>query len=718
MSTQVAELVARISADTTQLETGLASAKTQVQGFGTSMGNLGRDASAFGNQMMLATAPIAVGLGLGIKAAADFEVSLAEIGARTGLTGQGLKKVGDFALEMGRKTVFSSKDATAGLLQLLTSGQTLEEAMATLPDVMNLAAASGEDLGYTADAVTDIMSQFGLSVDMAGSVTDVLAKAAGASSATVGSLAEGFANVGPVAATLGLSVWDTASALALLSENGIKGAEAGTQLKSALLNMTSPESVKLLKEVGVAMFDDHGNARPLSDIIDDLKVAMKDMTQEEQVQFLKEVGGSYGYIALKALAGETSIDDMNGRMHQTPGAAEVAKRAMDTFNTKVDTLKGNVEAFGVQVLTPFLKDKLSPMVDMLGDAASHAGDWAGQNPELTGQLINMGLVLVLVGPLMKVLGAGMTVISGLVAAGSPMMLGLGAMAGSLWAMVAPILPLTLGVLAVAGAFTWLATEADRANQAMGKALNATTTGGTNPAGEFLTQPGGQIDPNVGGLVTGQSMGQPSATVGGGTVVVETGPDLKALADMGYTPSEALEALASGGLGMSEALAILAAYGIPGDATIQSLVDQGVLPSSVLEELARNGYPASTSLGALLAMGLIPSNQLGTLLAQGLKVTVDINSDGSVAAVPFKGPRAGGGKVSAGAAYKVGEQGEELFIPDADGWIAPNGSFGGTNIQIYGNINLPGVQNVSQFLDELQREASRRNVGLTYSLSGA
>lgn len=714
MATTVAELRAVVTADTTQLQTGLANAKTQVQGFGATMGNLGRDASAFGNQMILATAPIAVGFGAGIKVAADFEASLAEISARTGVTGAGLKKVGDFALEMGRKTVFSSQDATQGLLQLMSSGQSLEEAMATLPDVMNLAAASGEDLGFTADAVTDIMAQFGLGIEQAGSVTDVLAKAAGASSADVASLAEGFANVGPVAATMGMNVWETASALAVLAENGIKGAEAGTALKSALLHMASPEGVKLLKEHGIAMYDLEGNARPIPDVLADIKTEMEGMTDQEKIKFLTDLGGSYGVVALTALAGDLTIGGMSKKMHESATAAEIAEGKMNTFNTQLDTLKGSVDALATEAFTPFIENSLKPLVGHLDDAASGAGEWAKANPELVGQLINMGLVLVLVGPLMKVLGVGFSVVSGLVAAGGPLLTGLAMMTGSLWAMVAPLLPLVAGLTVLAGAYSLVEGAARQAAEQQ-QAVTAATVNGANPAGEFLVNQPGTIGPEVGGASTGQSLGQPSATVGGGTIVVETGPDLQALAAMGYTPSEALEALASGGLGMSETLQILAAYGIPGDATIQSLVDQGVLPSSVLEELARNGYPASTSLGVLLATGLIPSNQLGTLLAQGLKVTVDINSDGSVAAVPFKGPRAGGGRVGPDGWYMVGEQGPEPFIPDSEGTVLPTGSLGGSFS--IGTLILQGVQNAEQLFDQLQQVAKRRNVGLTFELGG-
>ena len=139
---------------------------------------------------------------------------------------------------MGRDTKFSASQAAQGMLELITSGSSAEEAIATIPQVLSLAAAAGLDLGHAADGVTDVMAQFGLGVEDAGTVVNAFTQAAGSSSATAADLIDAMKNGGAMASGFGLDVEQTAAAMAVLAENGLKGAEAGTALKSFFLNAT------------------------------------------------------------------------------------------------------------------------------------------------------------------------------------------------------------------------------------------------------------------------------------------------------------------------------------------------------------------------------------------------------------------------------------------------------------------------------------------------
>jgi TP901 family phage tail tape measure protein len=278
--TVAAELQVLIGADTHNLVRGLRDAEGLVDGFASKVSSkissIGTSFIKAGAGISQLTAPLA-GFGQqGIEVAANFESAMAEISARTGTVGEDLEKVRQFALQMGADTSFSAQNAADAFLQLLSSGQSTTEAMATLPAVLAAAAASGEDLGATADYLTDIMAAFQLEVGDAAMVSDVLAQAAGASSADIASLAQGFNNVGSVASNFGMSVEDVAAALALLAENGIKGAEAGTALRSMLTHITSgTEEVEgTLNQLGVSLTDAAGSFRPLNDIIEDLNKAM------------------------------------------------------------------------------------------------------------------------------------------------------------------------------------------------------------------------------------------------------------------------------------------------------------------------------------------------------------------------------------------------------------------------------------------------------------
>jgi TP901 family phage tail tape measure protein len=305
------------------------------------------------------------------------------------LVGDDLESVRDFALQMGADTSFSAQQASDAFLQLLTSGSSVEESMATLPHVMNLAAASGMDLGYTADILTDTLAQFGLEVGDAAAVADIFAKAAGASSAEAGDIADGLSNVGPVANMFGLSVEEAAAALAVLSENGIKGAEAGTSLKSVLLNLARPtDKVKgALKKLGVELYDSNGDFRDFDSIIDDIGLGLDQLPMDEQIALSTILGGSYGVVGLNALRASGGIDEMLAAMEASAGASDVAEARLGGFNGAVERLGGALETLGIQVLTPLMESVITPSINIVVDTIdTWSNDIPAQAAELGGHI--------------------------------------------------------------------------------------------------------------------------------------------------------------------------------------------------------------------------------------------------------------------------------------------------------------------------------------------
>lgn len=421
MATTVSSLVVEVGSNITGLTSGLSRADREIGGFvsgvGAKMRSMGSSVTGLGAQFTALTAPLGLALGAGLNIASEFDSVMAEIGARTGLTADELAKVSDFALQMGADTSFSGQQAADAMLQLLSSGQNVEQAMATLPAILDAAAASGEALGPTADTITDIMAAFGLQAGIfedgtshSAMVVEALAKAAGASSASMGDLGQGFANVGGVAKTYGLNVKRTAAVLALLAENGVKGAEGGTALKSMLLNMTRPtEDVQnAWAELGTSFYDSEGNARDLTDVLADIQTGMEDMTVEEQNELMVELGGSYGVVALQALLGATSIEEMEAAMDGAAGAGDVAAARMDTFAGRVDSLMGSVETLAIKALTPFMNEVLKPLAEDLTEVANAVGTWVDENPELANQLVGIAAAALVIGPGLVVAGIGIS----------------------------------------------------------------------------------------------------------------------------------------------------------------------------------------------------------------------------------------------------------------------------------------------------------------------
>jgi TP901 family phage tail tape measure protein len=395
----VASLAVEITGDIRGLNRAFSAADKQVKGFGSKLSqglkDIGGEMTSLGTSIGTLIAPLA-GFGVaGVMVAADFEASMNEISARTGIVGEDLEMIRQFALKMGADTSFSAQQASDAFLQLLSSGSSATEAMATLPAVLDLAAASGMDLGYTADVLTDIMAQFGLEVSEAVSISDTLAKAAGASSASVAELAQGFSNVGPVANLFGMTVEETAAALATLAENGIKGAEGGTALKSMLLNLSRPtdEVTGALNRLGVSLYDSEGNMRRLDDVIDDLDVALDALPMNEQIEISKTLAGSYGIVAFSALRASGGIDEMQAAMTEAAGAQAVAEARLKGFNGATEQLTGSIETLMINALTPFMEKTLTPLVQKITGVVNSIGEWAKANPELSNTVFTVTAVI-------------------------------------------------------------------------------------------------------------------------------------------------------------------------------------------------------------------------------------------------------------------------------------------------------------------------------------
>lgn len=383
-----------------------------ISGFGAGLDKLGSQLSKFGASLTLLTTPIAAFGAQGVAAASSFEDALKAIEVRAGLTGDEMDTIRQKALQLGADTTFSAGQAADAFLQLLTSGQSVTEVMQTIDAVMAGAAASGDELGYVADAITDIMAAFNLRAEESVGVVQALTDASGASSATFSSLTQGFQNVGGAAHQFGLTVFDTAAILATFSENGIKGAEAGTQLRSMLRNMTADTDrvQNTWAKLGISMFDANQQIRPLADVMDELRQALAGMTDQERIETIQNLGGAYGQLGLTALTSGGNMRDMEAAMADGADVADIAAARMDTFSGAVEYLRGSLETLQINTLTPFMNDVLRPMVQRLGDVVNQINAWATANPELASRIIGVLSLLVGAGPVLFAVGKAISLI--------------------------------------------------------------------------------------------------------------------------------------------------------------------------------------------------------------------------------------------------------------------------------------------------------------------
>ena len=231
-----------------ELENTVGSGSATLAGISTATGEFGDKMTSAGEKMLPVTATVA-GIGTAaVKTAADFDSSMSNVQAISGSSAEDMEKLRERAREMGAQTKFSAKEAGDAMSYMAMAGWDATQMYDGLPGIMNLAAASGEDLATTSDIVTDALTAFGMKAENSSHFADVLAKASSSANTNVGMMGETFKYVAPVAGSLGYNAEDTAVAIGLMANSGIKASQAGTQLRSSLTNMIRPS-----KDVGDSM---------------------------------------------------------------------------------------------------------------------------------------------------------------------------------------------------------------------------------------------------------------------------------------------------------------------------------------------------------------------------------------------------------------------------------------------------------------------------------
>lgn len=230
------------------LENEVGSGSAKLAEISETSGKIGESLTSAGEKMLPVTAAV-TGLGTAaVKTAADFDSSMSNVAAISGSSAEDMDKLRERAREMGAQTKFSAKEAGDAMGYMAMAGWNTQQMYDGLPGIMNLAAASGEDLATTSDIVTDALTAFGMKAKDSSHFADVLAQASSSANTNVGMMGETFKYIAPVAGALGYSAEDAAVAIGLMANSGIKASSAGTQLRSSLTNMIKPS-----KDVGDAM---------------------------------------------------------------------------------------------------------------------------------------------------------------------------------------------------------------------------------------------------------------------------------------------------------------------------------------------------------------------------------------------------------------------------------------------------------------------------------
>ena len=372
---------------------------------GEKLQNVGSAIEGVGQKLMPVTAAVGGLATAAVKVASDFDSAMSQVAAVSGATGKELDALRDKAREMGSKTKFSASEAAEAMNYMAMAGWKTGDMLDGIEGIMNLAAASGEDLATTSDIVTDALTALGLSAADSGHFADILAAASSNANTNVSMMGETFKYCAPVAGALGFTAEDTAEAIGLMANAGIKSSQAGTAMRTMLTSLTGEVTFvgDAFGELTVQTTNADGSMRSLGDILTDCRTAFAQMSESERAANAEALVGKNamsGFLAvMNAAPGD--IEKLNSAINNCDGTAEkMAETMQDNLAGQLTILKSQLEELAISI-----GEILMPSIRQIVGWIQGLVDWLNGLDEGTKKVIvTVALVAAALGPVLIVVG--------------------------------------------------------------------------------------------------------------------------------------------------------------------------------------------------------------------------------------------------------------------------------------------------------------------------
>ena len=491
-------------------------ALARIEEIGGKLESVGNKMTGVGQSLLPVTAGVTALGTAAVKTTADFDSSMSQVQATMGITKDAMSELngesvntGDalrnLAKQMGSETAFSASECADAMNYLALAGYDTQEIYDTLPTVLNLAAAGGIDLASASDMVTDAMSALGMETSEADTMVDQMAKTASSTNTSVAQLGEGILTIGATARTVKGGTAELNTALGILANNGIKGAEGGTHLRNVILSLQNPtdKAASQMEALGVSVYDSEGNMRSLNDILGDLNASMDGMTSQEKANIISQIFNKTDLSAVNALLGNTgdTWDELQQSIVNSGGAAQqMADTQLDNLSGQLTLLKSALEGLAIsfgEILMPMVRsavEKIQAFVDKLNGMSDAQKETILKSAALAAAI---GPLLIVLGKTISTVGTTMKTFSSLTkgvaklgvkiagSSGSITSLGsaLGAVAGPVLAVVAIVATLAAAFkhlwdtneefrAAITGIWEGIKTKFEEFGQAITERLNA------------------------------------------------------------------------------------------------------------------------------------------------------------------------------------------------------------------------------------------------------
>lgn len=415
--TQTQTSLERYKNQSDEVANSIKAGTANIEDFADKLNSSSEKITSTGKKLSIVSAVVG-GIGVaGLKTAADFEEAMSSVKAISGATGDDFQKLKEKAEYMGATTKFTATESANAMYYMALAGWKTQDMLDGLEGIMYLAAASGEDLAMVSDIVTDGLTALGYAADQSTHYADVFAKTVTNSNSTVETLGEAMKYVGPIAGALNISVEDTATALGLMANAGVKSSQAGTSLRGILQRLATNTSGARdeMESLGVKIFDQNGKMRDFGDIMNDARIKLSKLTDQQKTSLAKTVAGTTAMSGFLAIVNSSDADfeKLTNAINDCDGAAkEMSEIMIDNAKGQLTIIKSQLEGIAIQLsqyVFPFIKSILSLIQTLL----TKLSELTPTQQKIL--LIVTGLIIAL-GPLLIVIGKIGTGISSLISA--------------------------------------------------------------------------------------------------------------------------------------------------------------------------------------------------------------------------------------------------------------------------------------------------------------
>lgn len=379
---------------------------SEAKAAGKSIKSAGDTIANAGSKMTKSvTVPIA-GVGVAaVKTAADYESAMSNVQAITGATGDDFKKLTQLGKDLGASTAWSAQECAEAMQYTGMAGWTAQQNIDGLKGILDLASASGTELARTSDIMTDAISAFGYKASDSAKFADVMTKACTSANVSVDTLGESYKYCGAICGTMGYSIDEVTTSLAVMGNMGIKGSQAGTALKNAISNMAAPtKNMKAaMDDLGISITNQDGSMKSWGDVIKNLQGSFKGLTQDQQAAYAKQLFGKESMAGMLAII-NTSTKDYNAladSIKNSGGAAnDAAQTQLNNLNGQLTLLKSALEGAAITI-----GDKLLPYIKNAVTWVQKATDWFnGLSSAQVNTIMKIAGVVAAIGPAIMIFG--------------------------------------------------------------------------------------------------------------------------------------------------------------------------------------------------------------------------------------------------------------------------------------------------------------------------